>query len=140
MGAVRAPRRTPHGGPGGLLNGTKAGKEATAALRKDAEKYTWAAAAIGAQNAASYQLASGEPVMPIGGFNGSDPSPTLAKFQEYVRTGKVHYFIGDNDSAAWARGRPCAAAARAAAPAAPSRPGSRPTSGPRRSAEPRSTT
>ncbi len=37
--------------------------------------------------------------MPIGGFNGSDPSPTLAKFQEYVRTGKVHYFIGDNDSA-----------------------------------------
>ncbi|MEV6727265.1 MULTISPECIES: glycosyltransferase family 39 protein [unclassified Streptomyces] len=86
------------GGPGGLLNGTKAGKEATAALRKDAEKYTWAAAAIGAQNAASYQLASGEPVMPIGGFNGSDPSPTLAKFQGYVRTGKVHYFIGDNDS------------------------------------------
>nr|WSW60574.1 glycosyltransferase family 39 protein [Streptomyces sp. NBC_00998] len=87
------------GGPGGLLNGTKASKEATAALRKDAAKYTWAAAAVGAQNAASYQLASGEPVMPIGGFNGSDPSPTLAKFQEYVRTGKVHYFIGDNDSA-----------------------------------------
>lgn len=86
------------GGPGGLLNGTKASKEATAALRKDAAGYTWAAAAIGAQNAASYQLASGEPVMPIGGFNGSDPSPTLATFQEYVRTGKVHYFIGDNDS------------------------------------------
>ncbi|WP_037634056.1 ArnT family glycosyltransferase [Streptomyces katrae] len=100
---VRGPQNTgggPGGGPGGgLLNGTKAGKEATAALRKDAEKYTWAAAAVGAQNAASYQLASGRPVMPIGGFNGSDPSPTLAKFQEYVRTGKVHYFIGGNDSA-----------------------------------------
>ncbi|MEU8839559.1 glycosyltransferase family 39 protein [Streptomyces roseus] len=86
------------GGPGGagfggLLNGTKASKEATAALRKDAGKYTWAAAAVGAQNAASYQLASGEPVMPIGGFNGSDPSPTLARFQEYVRAGKIHYFI-----------------------------------------------
>ncbi|MFF3860355.1 ArnT family glycosyltransferase [Streptomyces sp. NPDC002209] len=87
------------GGPGGLLNGTKAGKEATAALRKDAGKYTWAAAAVGAQNAASYQLASGEPVMPVGGFNGSDPSPTLAAFQEYVRTGKIHYFIGGNEGA-----------------------------------------
>ncbi|MFE2875600.1 ArnT family glycosyltransferase [Streptomyces roseus] len=83
------------GGFGGLLNGTKASKEATAALRKDAGKYTWAAAAVGAQNAASYQLASGEPVMPIGGFNGSDPSPTLAGFQEYVRAGKIHYFIAD---------------------------------------------
>ncbi|WP_327132728.1 glycosyltransferase family 39 protein [Streptomyces sp. NBC_01343] len=83
------------GGFGGLLNGTKASKEATAALRKDAAAYTWAAAAVGAQNAASYQLASGEPVMPIGGFNGSDPSPTLAKFQEYVRAGKIHYFVGE---------------------------------------------
>ncbi|THA37759.1 glycosyltransferase family 39 protein [Streptomyces sp. A1547] len=87
------------GAPGGLLGGTKVSTQATAALRKDAEKYTWAAAAVGAQNAASYQLASGRPVMPIGGFNGSDPSPTLAKFQEYVRTGKVHYFIGGNDGA-----------------------------------------
>ncbi|MFD5507887.1 ArnT family glycosyltransferase [Streptomyces sp. NPDC127051] len=83
------------GGFGGLLGGAKASKEATAALREDAGKYTWAAAAVGAQNAASYQLASGEPVMPIGGFNGSDPSPTLARFQEYVRSGKIHYFIGE---------------------------------------------
>ncbi|MEW2412203.1 glycosyltransferase family 39 protein [Streptomyces sp. NPDC046866] len=94
-GAAGAPgRRGQGGGPGGLLNGTKASAQATAVLRKDADRYTWAAATIGAQNAASYQLASGEPVMPIGGFNGSDPSPTLAKFQEYVRTGKIHYFIG----------------------------------------------
>ena len=34
------------------------------------------------------------PVMAIGGFNGSDPSPTLAQFQQYVADGKVHYFIG----------------------------------------------
>jgi len=33
-------------------------------------------------------------VMPIGGFNGSDPSPTLAQIQEYVREGRIHYFIG----------------------------------------------
>jgi hypothetical protein len=33
-------------------------------------------------------------VMPIGGFNGSDPSPTLAQFQADVAAGKIHYFIG----------------------------------------------
>ncbi|MEV7580194.1 ArnT family glycosyltransferase [Streptomyces erythrochromogenes] len=82
------------GGAGGLLDGAKVGAEAKAALTADADAYTWAAAAIGSQNAASYQLASGVPVMPIGGFNGSDPSPTLAQFKEYVRDGKIHWFIG----------------------------------------------
>ncbi|MFI5984210.1 ArnT family glycosyltransferase [Streptomyces sp. NPDC051555] len=82
------------GGMGGLLGGTRTSAAATAALRADADRYTWAAAAVGAQNAASYQLASGAPVMPIGGFNGSDPSPTLAQFQAYVKAGKIHYFIG----------------------------------------------
>jgi hypothetical protein len=32
--------------------------------------------------------------MAIGGFNGSDPAPTLAQFQQYVADGKIHYFIG----------------------------------------------
>jgi hypothetical protein len=32
--------------------------------------------------------------MAIGGFNGSDPSPTLAQFQTYVADGQVHWFIG----------------------------------------------
>jgi len=31
--------------------------------------------------------------MPIGGFNGSDPSPTLAQFQSDVRAGTIHYFL-----------------------------------------------
>ena len=34
-----------------------------------------------------------ESVMPVGGFNGSDPSPTLAQFEKYVANGQVHYFI-----------------------------------------------
>ena len=32
--------------------------------------------------------------MAIGGFNGSDPSPTLEQFQAWVAEGQVHYFIG----------------------------------------------
>ncbi|MFE9631588.1 ArnT family glycosyltransferase [Streptomyces sp. NPDC006463] len=86
------------GGPGGLLGGTRVGAEAKAALRADAGKYTWAAAAVGSQNAASYQLASGVPVMPVGGFNGSDPSPTLEQFKQYVKDGRIHWFISQGGS------------------------------------------
>ncbi|MFE2290572.1 glycosyltransferase family 39 protein [Streptomyces sp. NPDC059452] len=81
------------GGMGGLLNGASVSAEAKALLEKGADDYTWAAAAIGAQNAASYQLATGDPVMAIGGFNGSDPSPTLAQFKKYVAEGRIHYFV-----------------------------------------------
>ena len=33
--------------------------------------------------------------MAIGGFMGSDPSPTLAQFQQYVDDGQVRYFIAE---------------------------------------------
>lgn len=81
------------GGMGGLLGGSSVSSEATTLLGQDSDAYTWVAAAIGSQNAASYQLATGEPVMAIGGFNGSDPSPTLAQFKRYVTDGKIHYFV-----------------------------------------------
>ena len=82
------------GGIGGLLNGTTVGTKLEALLRNGSHGYRWVAAAVGANNAASYQLASDQAVMAIGGFNGSDPSPTLAEFQAYVRDGRIHYFIG----------------------------------------------
>ncbi len=81
------------GGLGGLLNGSEPSSEITALLAQDANAYTWVAATTGANNAAGYQLATGDPVMAIGGFNGTDPSPTLAQFREYVAGGKIHYFI-----------------------------------------------
>ena len=40
------------------------------------------------------QLATGKPVMAIGGFNGSDPAPTLEQFQQYVAEGRIHWFLG----------------------------------------------
>ncbi|AUY52296.1 glycosyltransferase family 39 protein [Streptomyces sp. CB01881] len=82
------------GGMGGLLNGARVSDEAAAALKQDADRYTWAAATSGSQNAASYQLASGVPVMALGGFNSTDPSLSLSAFQQYVKEGKVHWFIG----------------------------------------------
>ncbi|MEU8551397.1 glycosyltransferase family 39 protein [Streptomyces roseoverticillatus] len=83
----------PGGGMGGLLGGQRVSAAAAAAVKKDASEYRWAAAAVGSQNAAGYQLATQVPVMAIGGFNGSDPSPTLRQFEAYVKAGKVHYFI-----------------------------------------------
>ncbi|MGJ5754755.1 4-amino-4-deoxy-L-arabinose transferase-like glycosyltransferase [Streptomyces puniciscabiei] len=80
-------------GVGGLLNGANVSSAAKQLLEKDASKYTWVAASVGSQNAAGYQLASGDPVMAIGGFNGTDPSPTPAQFKKYVAEGKIHYFI-----------------------------------------------
>ncbi|NEA82203.1 glycosyl transferase, partial [Actinospica acidiphila] len=92
---TEAPGRGAGAGPGmgGLLGGTDVDAEARELLDSGAGDHTWAAAAVGAQNAASYQLATGEPVMAIGGFNGTDPSPTLAQFQRYVKDGRIHYFV-----------------------------------------------
>jgi 4-amino-4-deoxy-L-arabinose transferase-like glycosyltransferase len=82
------------GGMGGLLGGSTPTAELVAVLRQDSAAYTWVAAAVGSNNAAGYQLAAGSPVMAMGGFNGSDPSPTLAQFQRYVQQRQIHYFVG----------------------------------------------
>ena len=83
------------GGAGGLLDATTPGTAITAALQQDAARYDWVAAAVGANSAAGYQLATGSSVLAIGGFNGSDRSPTLAEFQDLVAAGRIHYFIAE---------------------------------------------
>lgn len=89
----RTRRRPTRGGMGGLLDASDPSDELVALLLTDASRYTWAAATIGANNAAGPQLATGLPVLAVGGFNGSDPSPTLAQFQQYVADGQIHWFI-----------------------------------------------
>ncbi|MFC9831698.1 ArnT family glycosyltransferase [Streptomyces albogriseolus] len=105
---TEAPGQGPRGGGagmGGLLGGTDVDAEARELLEAGAAGHTWAAAAVGAQNAASYQLATGEPVMAIGGFNGTDPSPTLAQFQQYVKDGRIHYFVSGGSGGGGGTGR-----------------------------------
>jgi 4-amino-4-deoxy-L-arabinose transferase-like glycosyltransferase len=99
-GAIPAVGPALHGfagfpGPVGLLDSPTPGPALSAMLSADAHDFTWAAAAVGSNNAAGYQLASGAPVMAIGGFNGTDPSPTLAQFQRYVADRQIHYFVRD---------------------------------------------
>jgi hypothetical protein len=81
--------------PGGLDGVTSVGTALVKALQDDAGSYTWVAATVSANNAASLELASGDPVMALGGFNGSDPAMTLARFQQLVAAGKIHYFVAD---------------------------------------------
>lgn len=86
------------GGPGALLSTTLPGASLTALLRQDASNYTWTAATVLSNAAAGYQLAAGAPVLAVGGFNGTDPYPTLAQFQQYVASGRIHYFLGEGTS------------------------------------------
>ncbi|WP_067830570.1 ArnT family glycosyltransferase [Nocardia inohanensis] len=82
------------GGPvGGIMGASKPSDAVTALLATDGDNYTWVAATVSSNSAAGFQLATQLPVMPIGGFNGSDPSPTLARFQQYVAEGQIHYFV-----------------------------------------------
>ena len=87
------------GGGGGLLGrDTQVSSALTKLLKDGAAAYTWVAATVGAESAAPFQLASGDPIMAIGGFNGTDPAPTLAQFEKYVSEHKIHYFIGRNQA------------------------------------------
>jgi 4-amino-4-deoxy-L-arabinose transferase-like glycosyltransferase len=54
---------------------------------------TWAFATDTSQLAAPYVLASGRQVLPIGGFEGGIPAPTVAQLESYVSAGKVRAFL-----------------------------------------------
>jgi 4-amino-4-deoxy-L-arabinose transferase-like glycosyltransferase len=87
------------GGIGGLLDASAASPALVAALQADAGRYTWTAATTGSNNAAGLALSSETSVMAIGGFNGSDPAPTLEQFQSEVAAGQVHYYVATQDAA-----------------------------------------
>ncbi|NIK55919.1 glycosyltransferase family 39 protein [Kribbella shirazensis] len=95
------------GGVGGFLGGggtSGVSSELVALLQEGAKGYTWAAAAVTANGAAPLQIASEEPIMAIGGFNGTDAAPTLAEFKELVAQGKIHYFVGGGGGMMGGRG------------------------------------
>jgi len=95
-GGTGAGGRLGAGGPGGLNGSTTVSVALTKLLEQHAAQYTWAAATVGSESAAPLQLATGDPIMSIGGFNGTDPAPTLAQFERYVAEHKIHYFVGAN--------------------------------------------
>ena len=76
------------GGPGS--EGT-ADAGLTALLTSTTTK--WSAIVSGATQAASLELATNTNVIALGGWNGGDPYPTLAQFQDMVAKGQIAYYI-----------------------------------------------
>jgi len=88
-------RATGGGGFGGGLGGsTTVSSALTKLLEQDASSYKWVAATEGSEGAAPLELATGDAVMSIGGFNGTDPWPTLAVFEKLVANHEIHYYVG----------------------------------------------
>ncbi|MBP2450850.1 ArnT family glycosyltransferase [Mycolicibacterium lutetiense] len=79
------------GGPGGPGFG-RVDDPALADLIAGADG-RWAAASVGSMMISDLELKTGESLMAIGGFTGSDNSPTLAQFQRYVADGQIRYFL-----------------------------------------------
>ena len=57
---------------------------------------TWLMAVDSANESAAIQLTSGQPVMAIGGFNGSDTPLTLEQFKQLVADGKLKYYAASS--------------------------------------------
>src|SRR5690348_623456 len=82
------------GGAGGLGGDTTVSSALEKLLEQDASAYKWVAATEGSEGAAPLELATGDAVMAIGGFNGTDRWPTLAVFKELVARHEIHYYLG----------------------------------------------
>lgn len=93
--------RPPPGAAGGPADGgiTRPGSEAAADAALVGYLVThqgaadWIVATSSAQGAGSIELATGKPVMAMGGFMGSDPAPTLEQLKSIVSSGKLRYVL-----------------------------------------------
>jgi 4-amino-4-deoxy-L-arabinose transferase-like glycosyltransferase len=83
-------------GPGGGGPGGSEGDNAALAQLVEGADSRWAAASVGSMGVSGLELKTGSSIMAIGGFTGSDNSPTLAQFQAYVADHQVRYFIGSD--------------------------------------------
>ncbi len=92
-------------GDGGGPRGAAVGQDVLDYLVANQGGATWIVAVSGSGSAAPIQLATGLPVMTMGGFNGGDASPTLAEFQAYVASGQVRYAIVGGDGGGMPGGR-----------------------------------
>jgi hypothetical protein len=80
--------------PSGSRAGGSSSSTSTASLAKllTASNARWAAAVDGSQSAATLELSTGVAVMAIGGWS-SDPAPTLAEFEAWVKAGDIGYYV-----------------------------------------------
>jgi 4-amino-4-deoxy-L-arabinose transferase-like glycosyltransferase len=96
-GTMSGPNRgSGFGGPGGRGPGGAEADNAALAQLVEGIDSRWAAASVGSFAVSGLELKTGASIMAIGGFSGSDNSPTLAQFQAFVADHQVRYFIGSD--------------------------------------------
>ncbi|MEV4226173.1 glycosyltransferase family 39 protein [Streptomyces bobili] len=81
------------GGPGGTAMGGGGGAstELLSYLKKNQDGAKWLLAVSSSQSAAQLILSSGEPVISMWGWSGSDNAMTPARLKELVKKGELHY-------------------------------------------------
>ena len=62
-------------------------------------KGKYVAAFFGQQAAAPYIIATGQNYLGIGGFDGSDPAPTLSQVKAAVAAGELRFFVPGQERA-----------------------------------------
>jgi 4-amino-4-deoxy-L-arabinose transferase-like glycosyltransferase len=80
-------------GDGGGLGGNTSDSALLNYLVANRGTASWIVAANSAQEAGSIEIATGLPVMAMGGFTGSDPAPTLAQLKSYIASGKLRFVL-----------------------------------------------
>ncbi len=78
---------------GGAGDGSTADQALTDYLVGHAGSATWIVATASTQSGADIQLATGDPVLAMGGFTGSDPAMTVERLQTLVSEGKLRYVL-----------------------------------------------
>ncbi|MEV6615670.1 glycosyltransferase family 39 protein [Streptomyces sp. NPDC051051] len=78
-------------GPGAGGMGGGASTELLSYLKKHQDGAKWLLAVSSSQSAAQLVLSSGEPVISMWGWSGSDNAMTLARLKELVKKGELHY-------------------------------------------------
>jgi 4-amino-4-deoxy-L-arabinose transferase-like glycosyltransferase len=81
------------GGPGGPRGGPSTNTTPIKYLEAHQGSAKYLVAATGSQTTAPIIIATGKPVVTIGGFNGSDSAPTVAQLAELVRSGQLRYVL-----------------------------------------------
>ena len=91
-------RRRPGGGvsaaaAAGRRPGASSDSELIAYLQAHQGSAKYLVAATGSQTTAGIILATGEPVVTIGGFSGQDPAPTVSQLAQLVADGELKYVL-----------------------------------------------
>jgi 4-amino-4-deoxy-L-arabinose transferase-like glycosyltransferase len=96
-GDVGAGNAATVGGFAGAFGGGRGGQLSTAMLtylERNQGKATYLVAVSGDMVAEQPIIDTGKAILPMGGFSGGDPAPTLAQLKALVASGKLRYVLG----------------------------------------------